>query len=301
MNLETLNKQFELPGKLQLTVSDSGIPVVEINTPVSSAAISIQGAQLVSWTPVDEEPVIWLSPSAILGPNKAIRGGIPICWPWFGPHESDGRLPSHGYARTALWDVVEIVELEDEQVRVSFRLDKRSVPTEIMTFDCEVELSISVGSILTLDLRTTNSNSNPITISEALHSYFNVGDVRNVEVSGLDGCSYLDKVDAGRIKEQLGAVLFSQETDRVYIDTVSECIISDPVLQRKIHINKQGSLSTVVWNPWSEKAAQMADMGENDYLHMLCVETANVANNSLTLNPGESHEMSVSYSVSRVA
>ena len=147
-----------------------------------------------------------------------------------------------------------------------------------------------------MELTTHNATAQSLPLSEALHTYFQVGDVAEVELLGLDGCAYLDKTEAFARKQQQGAVRFAAETDRVYVDTAAQCIIHDPLLQRRIRIAKQGSASTVVWTPWAQKAAALGDFTAQGWRNMLCVESANAADNALTLAPGATHTLSVRYS-----
>jgi D-hexose-6-phosphate mutarotase len=149
--------------------------------------------------------------------------------------------------------------------------------------------------VLKIDLVTSNTGGMPITIGEVLHTYFEVGDVREIAIHGLDGCEYLDEVDGDKRKEQSGPVMFNAETDRVYFNTGADCVIDDPGLGRRIRICKSGSRSTVVWNPWNEKAAKMGDLGDEGHLHMVCVESANAAENLVTISPGSEHHLQVSY------
>lgn len=296
-DITALNARFGLPGAVSFSRNDSGLAVVDIDTETASARIALQGAHLLSWVPVGEKPVIWLSPNAKFAPGKAIRGGIPICWPWFGPHTRETTYPAHGFARTANWAVVDVEHRANDSVALLFRLIPSETSRRWWPHATPVELRIVVGQRLSLNLTTKNLGVTPLPISEALHAYLTVSDVRAIQVLGLANRRYIDKVDGGAIKHQAGPVKFSEETDRIYLDATIDLLLLDPGLRRSIRIAKTGSHSTVIWNPWIEKSARMDDFVESGYLDMLCIEAANAADDTVTLQPGEEHRLSVVYSI----
>ena len=185
--------------------------------------------------------------------------------------------------------------LPDSRLKLVFYLETGKTTRHLWPNTCSLELRMTLGTTLELELRTRNNDEQTVIITEALHTYFTVGDVHQVRVLGLDGCDYLDKVQDFTRHTQRGAIHFSGEVDRVYLDTTADCVIEDPVWQRKIHIKKAGSQSTIVWNPWLEKSSAMCDMGEDGYLSMVCVETANAAENTVSIEPGKEHRLWVSY------
>lgn len=298
-DVSALNARFGIKGKLAFREGKGGLIGIEVTTEHSTAVIALQGAQVVSWIPAGEKPVIWLSTGSKFAAGKSMRGGVPVCWPWFGAHATNPALSAHGYARTVPWDVVETKALPDGAVRLVFRLAESDATRAQWQFKTPVENHITIGKTLDVELVTRNSDDKPVTITEALHTYFAIGDIRKTTVTGLENCDYLDKVDAGSRKKQSGAIAFTMETDRIYVNTKAECVIEDTAWNRRIHIVKRGSQSTVVWNPWVEKSDKMGDMGENGYLRMLCVESANAAENKVTIAPGTEHRLYVSYRVSK--
>ncbi len=299
MTLDTLNAKFGLPGHISFKEKTAGFVVAEVTNAAGTASIAIQGAQVIRWAPTKEKPVIWLSTAAKFAPGKSVRGGVPICWPWFGAHATDSTFPGHGYARTVYWEPVATKALSDTQTQLVFRLVESDTTRKQWPHTTPVECHITVGVSLEVELVTRNADKIPVTITEALHTYFEVEDVRQVKVLGLENTDYLDKVEGGKRKQQAGAITIASEVDRVYLDTTAECIIDDVAGKRRIHITKQNSQSTVVWNPWIDKATKMGDLGENGYLKMLCVESGNAADNTVTIQPGSEHRLSVSYRVSR--
>lgn len=299
-SMTDLNSRFAIENHLEFALLGDDFPVADISNQYATARVALQGAQIMTWAPRNEEPVIWLSTVAKLVPGKSIRGGVPISWPWFGPHETESGFPGHGYARTVPWQVLETKQLEDGRTRLVFRLQESEATRRYWPHDTPVECRITVGGTLDIELLTRNQSQEAITLSEALHTYFAVGDIDKVRVLGLEDGDYLDKVEGMAHKTQRGAIHIDEEVDRVYLDTTGECIIEDGALERRIHIRKQNSATTIVWNPWEEKAAQMGDLGENGYRHMLCVESGNAAQNRLALAPGEIHRLLVSYAVEQL-
>lgn len=257
--------------------------------------IALQGAQVLSWEPNGEKPVIWLSRDAKYVKGKSARGGIPVCWPWFGPHPAEAAYPAHGFARNLEWTLKETKEIEDATLLVLGLLPHEKSWPHLS----ELEYRIRVGKSLELELVTFNSGDRPFVLGCALHTYFKVSDVRKVKIIGLEGTRYLDKV-AGGEKNQKGPVTINSEIDRIYLDTASTCLIEDPGMDRSIRIEKAGSRSTVVWNPWIEKSEKLGDMGNDGYLEMLCVETCNAAEDVVVVSPSEEHRLMARYSVDRI-
>jgi len=292
-----LNNRFGIGTQLIFESTPTGQAIATINNEQGSASIALQGGHLLSWVPAGAAPVIWLSPVARFAPGRSIRGGVPICWPWFGAHSEHPDFPAHGFARTADWDVIDSTSLPDGATKITFELNPANIPAQQWPYSSSVRYRVTVGNILTMELITRNTGQSEITICEALHTYFAVSDVGNITIDGLDGIHYLDKVDNMQKKQQAGAITFSSEVDRIYVDTKADCIIRDPALSRQIRIRKTGSHSTVVWNPWIEKSMQMGDMGDNGHRQMVCVESANAAKNSITLRAGDEHRLTVSYNI----
>jgi glucose-6-phosphate 1-epimerase len=257
---------------------------VVISTPAAEGEIYLQGAHVARWTPSGQRPVLFLSPKSAFAPGKAIRGGVPIVFPWFGAPPDGKPGPAHGFARTSLWT-----------------LESRDASE--LTFALRVEgfrlrFVVSLGAALQMSLEVVNQSEGAVRFEEALHTYLAVGDVRQVAVTGLAGATYIDKTDGFRRKVQGGEPLrITKETDSVYLNTTAPCLVSDPVCDRRLVIEKSGSASTVVWNPWIEKTARFTDMAPDDWQRMICIETANAADNAVVLAPGAMHRMTARISV----
>jgi D-hexose-6-phosphate mutarotase len=299
---QLLNKQFGIDGQLGFREDASGLIVAEINNEMATASVCLQGAHLMSWRPKSQAvPVVWLSRDAKLAVGKSIRGGAPVCWPWFGAHASESGFPGHGFARTVPWQVVESGSEPDSATRITLRLAQSEKTRAQWPHDSRLDLTVIVGQTLRMELITENTGTTGFVIGEALHTYLQISDIGAVRVKGLDGCDYWDKVGGSALRKQAGAITFSGETDRVYINTAAECVIEDDKLKRRIHIAKSGSLSTVVWTPWTEKAGKMGDMGQPDgWREMVCVESANAIENVVKVAAGTRHTLIVEYRAEKV-
>jgi glucose-6-phosphate 1-epimerase len=299
---QQLNVQFGIKEQLEFREDASGLIVAEIRSKQTSASLCLQGAHLMTWQPGNQSvPVIWLSRDAKLAAGKSIRGGAPVCWPWFGPHASESSFPGHGYARTVPWRVVESGTEPDGRMRLSLRLVDSEKTRAQWPHACMLDLTVIIGETLRMEMATENTGTSDFEIGEALHTYFQIGDIGSVRVKGLENCDYWDKVGGTALRKQIGAISFSGETDRVYINTASECVIEDDKLKRRIYVAKSGSLSTVVWTPWTEKAKKMGDMGQPDgWREMVCVESVNALGNVVKVVAGSIHTMIVEYSAESI-
>ena len=280
--LQELTGLFAVPG-LTFEHGKGGLLRAVVNTQVSHGELVLQGAHITSWQPAGQSPVLWLSQCSYFEKGKPIRGGVPICFPWFGPNAKDGTLPAHGFARLVEWKMVGAHANEDGSIAI--RLETTLDPFAL-TFQIEF------GRELKMTLRTQLSANalSPQSFEDALHTYFAVSDVRSISISGLERTAYIDKVDQALPKAASGSpIRFTGETDRVYLGTQAECLLTDEGMRRVIRIAKLGSSSTVVWNPWIDKSKRMADFGDDEWPTMVCIETANVGGNLIKLLPGESH------------
>lgn len=297
----TLTPRFAIPGHLSFRDDPSGLVFAEIDNAHATATVCLQGAHLVTWRPKGQaEPVVWVSEAAKYAPGKSIRGGVPICWPWFGPHASESAFPGHGYARTVMWELTESRAMDDGATRIALLLLQNEQTRAQFPRACRLELILTVGAGLKVELVTTNLDTEAIEIGEALHTYFRIGDIGQARVLGLSGGEYVDKVDGGARKRQDGAIAFQGEVDRVYVNTEAECVIEDPLLKRRIRVAKAGSGSTVVWTPWLEKAEKMGDFGpgkagQGGWREMVCVESGNALDNVVSVPAGGTHRLTVDY------
>jgi D-hexose-6-phosphate mutarotase len=301
MTLADLNSRFGLAGQLKFVEGPGGLIFAEIDNALGTAYLCLQGAHITTFRPKDQdEPVVWLSDYAKFAPGKSIRGGAPVCWPWFGPHATESGFPGHGFARTVMWEVTQSAALASGATEITLALVGNQQTRAQWPHESRVELNVVVGRSLKAGLITSNLGDGDLTIGEALHTYFRIGDIAGIKVLGLDGCAYVDKVGGVARRRQSGAVAFSGEVDRVYVDTDATCVIEDSRLKRRIVVAKSGSRSTVVWTPWAEKADKMGDFGPDGWRRMVCVESGNALDNVVVVPAGQSHRMSVEYSAEAI-
>ena len=294
---DTLNNRFAIAGQLHFETAGDGLLVAKIANAYSTASICLQGGHVMSWQPKEASvPVVWLSKLAKLVPGKSIRGGAPVCWPWFGAHATEAGSPGHGYARTVPWEVRSTHTRGDGTTEIALTLVESDATRALWQHSSQAEILVSVGKTLKIALTTRNLGDTDFVIGEALHTYLQIGDITEARVFGLEGCTYLDKAGGNVRKQQADAITFSGETDRVYVNTEAECVIEDSRLQRRIRIAKTGSHSTVVWTPWAEKADKMGDFGPDGWREMVCVESANALENVVTVPAHGSHTLAVEYS-----
>lgn len=294
-----LQEKYSKDNHITFEQLDNGIVLAKIDNAYATATISLYGGQVVEWHPKSQlSPVLWCSERVQIKPGKAIRAGAPICWPWFGAHPTETQSPSHGYARISEWDLTSVATTESGATEICMTMLDPEYSISRLGVTAKLAIRISIGEALSIELTTTNTGTDAITITEALHAYFCIGDIAQIKINGLNECDYIDLVDGNSLKTQSDAIVFSEELGRVYLDTTADCLIKDPVLDRTLRIAKTGSQSTVVWNPWLETASKMDDLGPEGWRSMVCVESANALGNVVDIKSGETHTLFVHYSVS---
>ena len=264
-----------------------GYPILEIDHPAATARVALHGAHLLEWTPAGHPPVLYLSPQAVYEAGAPIRGGIPVCWPWFGPPAANPALPSHGFARTQFWTLASSSE-DETGVRLTFTLTDSTATRLLWPHAFHLQLEMHLGAELHLALRMTNPGPGICTITAALHTYFNTADIHRTRVAGLDSVAYHESITTPPDHVQEGDITFDREVDRLYASG-TPVQIRDPALPRTLSITSTGSRSTVVWNPWINKSKRLTDLPDGDYLRFLCVETTNAGADAITLAVGTSH------------
>lgn len=293
-----------LPTVEQLVVDE--LVCWRVHTRHAELLLTQQGAQVLSYQPHGEEPVIWLSSQAGYQKGKAVRGGVPVCWPWFGDlrrnpaeiqgmHQGGPICPAHGLVREREWQLLGI-DSEGPAVRLDFALDTSSEPLSGWPHAAELKLSILLDERLQMTLSTRNLGDSPLALSQALHSYFAVSDIREVEVEGLSGCRYIETLEDWQQRKQQGNIRFNGETDRIYLDTPRRMSILDRAWKRRIELDVSGSSSAVVWNPWIDKSRRLSQFDGDAWQGMLCIETARVMDDFLVLKPGDEHRMELKVS-----
>ena len=292
-SIQQLNDEFARPGRVTFVAGPGGLPVAELRSTHGAGAVALHGGQALAFQPRGQAPVLWTSREAIYAPGKAIRGGIPVCWPWFGPHPDDPTKPAHGFVRTRRWRVLETAGSPGGAAAIRLGISDDDATRALWPHAFELQLAVVVGVQLRVELAVRNTGDEPFTYSGALHSYFAIGDIAAVTIHGLESCEYIDKADDGLRKTQAGPVTITSETDRVYLDTDATCAIEDAAQGRRVEVAKSGSRTTVVWNPWEEKARRLPDFGDDEYHSMVCVETANADGDQVTVPPGGAHQLAL--------
>jgi glucose-6-phosphate 1-epimerase len=268
------------------------LPRVTVTSELATAEIYLHGAHLTHFQPKGAQPVLFMSAKSQFEANKPIRGGVPVIFPWFGPRAGSPESPMHGFARIRPWQLESSEVQTDGSVRVVLGLESDESTLGVWQVAFGLRMSFQIGRSLEMELEVSHGGGEPWSFEEALHTYFRVGDAREIAISGLDGVEYIDKMDSLKRKRQpAGAIRITGETDRIYVDTRGTCTIQDPVLGRTIAVEKENSGSTVVWNPWIAKARAMADFGDEEWPGMVCIETANVGAGAIRLEPGQSHRL----------
>jgi D-hexose-6-phosphate mutarotase len=297
--LSSLNKQFAIPNLATFDAGKGGLTRLIIKSAAATAEIYLHGAHVTRFDPRDQPPVLFMSTLSLFQPGKPIRGGVPICFPWFGPKANDPKAPAHGFARLMEWNVDSVTALKNG-ASVVLSLSSSPQTKALWPADFSAKYTVTVADQLTLSFAVTNTGTTPAKFEEALHTYLSIGGIETLSIEGLANTTYLDKINgAARTPQDDPLIRFTAETDRVYLDTQSACTVRDPALGRQIRIKKTGSNATVIWNPWINKAKAMPDFGDAEWPAMVCVETCNVADHAVNLAPGATHTMTATISTPR--
>jgi glucose-6-phosphate 1-epimerase len=292
-------------GRARVEKGSGNLDRLVITAAEGEAHVYLHGAHVTHFQSRGGRPALFLSEKSHFvdgEPGKAIRGGVPICFPWFGANAAEPSAPAHGFARLLAWRCGDVVDEPGGDVVATLHLEPNAYTRTLFAHDFEATLRVRVGAQLTLDLGVRNTGAAPFAIEEALHSYFAVGDAQRVSITGLETAAYFDKTDGAARKAPEGQpITITRETDRVYPHASGRVTIEDPVWERRIHVDKVGSASTVVWNPWVDKARAMADFGDDEWRRMACVETANVGSDAVTVAPGATQALRATITVESLA
>ncbi len=291
-----LNQRFGIPGQATFREGLGGLPILTVTNSHGTLELTPYGGHILSYQPAGQAPVLFLSRASAYSAGKPIRGGIPVCWPWFGPHADDPAMSAHGFARLLFWNVESVNSRADEtEVLLSLRDEVRT--RQYWPHAFELTLRVVLGVHLQIELTTHNTGSEPFALSQALHTYFAVADIGRVTIAGLEPTPYVDTLTHSTEAPEGKSISIHAEVDRVYEDTTADCLIRDAGLKREIRVAKRGSRSTVVWNPWIDKSKRMPDFGDDEFHEMLCIEATNIRGDVVTLPPGHSHTLSQILSV----
>jgi glucose-6-phosphate 1-epimerase len=300
MDIEALNAEFGIDGTLHIGSGRGDLTMIEITNDLATALISSHGGQVLAYRPTTAaDDLLFISGRAWFTSGKEIKGGVPICWPWFGIDPEGRGRTIHGFARTRPWSILATATLPSGATRVTLGLADDATTLALWPHHFNLLVEITVGATLTVELITRNASGKHFQITQGLHSYFRVGDATRVRVLGLEGCDYIDKAAGARdaIVTQEGPVTVAAEVNRIYESVPPVLTIEDPVLDRCIRIRSRHSATTVVWNPWVETTRAMADLADEDYRSMLCVETVNAASEVIGVPSGGEARLAAEYAI----
>jgi len=297
--VEELERRLGIPGAAKICEGNGGLPRIQITGPRAQGEMYLHGAQVTSWKPAGNDEVLFLSTKSGWQEGQAIRGGIPICFPWFRAKVDDPKAPAHGLVRTKSWQLESIVE-DETGVCVSMSIESNEEARRWWPGEFRLEYRVVFGPELTLELTCTNTGKTDLRFEEALHTYNRVSDIANVRLQGLDGVQFLDNTDSNREKVEHGDVMIGSATDNAFVNTQNDIDLVDPDLRRHIRLQKAHSLTTVVWNPWREGAARLGDLGDGEWTQFLCVEASNILDAAVTLAVGETHKMTAILSIAKL-
>jgi len=299
MDLNQLNGHFGIPDILAFHTTASGLIYGDITAPRATATVYLQGAHLTAWQPRGQQPAIFLSRKSDFAPGEPIRGGVPIAFPWFATRHDGKTGPSHGFARIQDWTLA-FAAMAGDDLHLTFTLGPTEISRGLGYDNFRLAYELTIGRSLTMQLTVVNDATAPLVFEEALHTYYAVADIHEVTVDGLEGVTYLDKNDNLQAKVQHGAIVITEPTDRVYLNTTSTCIIHDTGNKRSITVAKTGSNTTVIWNPWESGALKLPDLDPTEWHEFIAIETVNAAANAVILAPGAKHVMQAHISVEDV-
>jgi glucose-6-phosphate 1-epimerase len=295
--IDELNRRFGIAGIAAVVAGNGGLAKVRVTAPAAAAEIYLHGAQVTAWRPEGAEEAIFVSEKSHWEDGSPIRGGIPICFPWFRGKADDRKAPSHGFVRTREWRLDSVTAEKDGCVSVVLSTESDESTRQWWPYEFHIVHRVLFGKTLGLELTVKNAGASALSFEEALHTYFRVGMAQHVRVRGLDGVKYLDNTDGNREKVQTGDVILSAPTDNAYLNTQGAVELIDPTLHRTIRTGKVNSATTVVWNPWQQGAAHISDLGSDEWQRMTCVEASNILKLPVSLAPGQEHTMRAMLSI----
>jgi glucose-6-phosphate 1-epimerase len=296
MMIDELNHRYGIPGIAKVLAGTGNLPMVRITTPAASAEVYLHGAQVTAWKPANSDQVIFLSEHSRWEDGRAIRGGIPVCFPWFRAKADNPQAPAHGFVRTKEWRLADVTATDDA-VLVVLSTESDESTRRWWPHEFRITNRIRIGKVLRMELLVTNTGSTTLRFEEALHTYFRVSDARSVRVRGLDQVTYLDNTDSNRAKLQTGDLSFVSPTDNAYIDSYATAELIDPDWHRIVRTEKGNSATTVVWNPWQQGASSLSDLGDDEWQHMACIEASNILSAAVSLAPGQEHSLHATLSI----
>lgn len=296
MNCDELDDRFGIEGEVGFAELENDLIFVTVSNKYADADICLYGAHITSFRPHRGNEMLWMSQDSLFEEGKAIRGGIPVCFPWFGPHPTDANLPQHGFARLTYWEVNRTSSLPNGETQICLSLNSSAFSKTYWPYDFYAELIFTIGNKLSVEFQINNTSKEAFSYSSALHSYFLISSIENIAISGLEKTSYHNQLDGSDGTQEEELLNITAPTTHHYYNTQADCVIIDPVFRRRTRIAKEGSKATTVWNPGEETCARMTDMHEDAFIEFVCVETVNAFEDTIHLQPGKCHKVALTLS-----
>lgn len=291
-NIDELDDLFSIEGELGFAELENDLIYITVSNKYADADICLYGAHVTSFKPRKSMEILWMSPESSFEVGKAIRGGIPVCFPWFGPHKTDQEKPQHGFARLMYWDVLETATTPSGETNIRLQLCSSEETKAYWEYDFNAELTVLVGQTLTVTLKVTNTSDAPFVYTNALHSYFSLSAIDNIAITGLEGITFFNQITGENDVQDESLLQIKEPLTRHYLNTETPVVIEDGIFRRRIKVDKSGSKVTTVWNPGEEMCAKIGDLPDDGWETFVCVEATNAFDYPIKLAPGESHETS---------
>jgi glucose-6-phosphate 1-epimerase len=290
IDIDELDEKFSIEGELGFAELENDLVFITVSNKYADADICLYGAQVTSFRPRNAMDVLWISPDSYYEVGKPIRGGIPVCFPWFGPHQSDPQKPQHGFARLKYWDVMETSEKPNGETMIRLQLCSSEETKTYWPHDFCAEITITVGLSLIVSLKVTNTSAEPFEYGCALHTYYYLSALENLYIEGLQGTSYYDQLTGDYGIQEEALLLIHEPLTRHYLNTETQVLIGDSIFHRRIRAEKRGSKITTVWNPGTEVCSKIDDIPDEAFENFVCVEATNAFDFQILLAAGESYE-----------
>jgi len=290
INIEELDDNFSIEGEVGFAELEENMAFITVSNKYADADICLYGAHITNFKPHKAMPVLWMSPESNFEEGKPIRGGIPVCFPWFGQHITDSVKPQHGFARLMYWNVKEAATLASGETLIRLQLCSSAETKIYWEHDFCAEMTFVIGKTLNATLKVTNTSSIPFEYTCALHSYYNISSIEEITIEGLQNTGYYNQLDGEEYTQEPSGLKIQKAETRHYYNTEVPCIINDPLFGRRIRVAKSGSKVTTVWNPGEETCAKIDDMPDDAFHAFVCIEAVNAFNDIIKLAPGETHE-----------
>ncbi len=301
MKIEHLNREYGIKGHLKIDKGNGHLPFIFINNKRASAIISLHGAQILSYKPHREaEDLLFVSQNSWYEEGRAIRGGIPLCWPWFGPDPLNLKRPDHGFVRNGLWRILSTEASSDSVTKIVFQYENTEKSLEYWPQAFMLKLEVIISDTLSLNLITHNTGDHPFTITQAIHTYFNIGHINEVEILGLDKSTYRNKFDISGEHQQTGKLTFNAEVNRIHKNVEEYLYINDNAFNRKITITSNHNKTVVVWNPGANLPPNITDLESTDYQRFVCIESGNVSSDTIEILPNCEFSLSANYKIGKI-